>query len=92
MPIKVLVTEDSAVYQHLLVTQLSEWGLDVEAVRDAETALPAISDAQKPMLLLIDWELPGMNGIELLSKVRQLTVNTMSMQSFSRLVTIKATW
>lgn len=72
MPMKVLVTEDSAVYQHLLVSQLSEWGLDVEVVADAETALPAISAAQKPMLLLIDWELPRMSGLELLSEVRQL--------------------
>lgn len=72
MPMKVLVTEDSAVYQHLLVSQLSEWGLDVEAVHDAESALPAISGTHEPILLLIDWELPGMSGIELLSQVRQL--------------------
>jgi diguanylate cyclase (GGDEF)-like protein len=71
---KVLVTEDSAVYQHLLVTQLREWGLDVEAVSDSETALPAISSAEEPTLLLVDWELPGMSGIELLSAIRRLSL------------------
>jgi len=69
---KVLVTEDSAVYRHLLVTQLGEWGLDVATAVDAESALPCISGAGESMLLLADWELPGMSGVELISEVRQL--------------------
>jgi CheY-like chemotaxis protein len=51
---KVLVTEDSAVYRHLLVTQLGEWGLDAVTVPDAESALPCISGAGESMLLLVD--------------------------------------
>jgi diguanylate cyclase (GGDEF)-like protein len=69
---KILLTEDSVVYRHLLCTQLAEWNYSVEAVPDAETALPIVSAATTPMLLWIDWELPGMNGLELLSKVRRL--------------------
>ncbi|MGA3125478.1 MAG: diguanylate cyclase [Candidatus Korobacteraceae bacterium] len=69
---KVLVTEDSAVYRHLLVTQLGEWGLDVATAVDAESALPCISGAGESLLLLVDWELPGMSGVELISEVRQL--------------------
>jgi diguanylate cyclase (GGDEF)-like protein len=71
---KILVTEDSPVYRHLLVTQLGEWGLDVAAVSDAESALPLISGSEESMLLLVDWELPGMSGVELLSAVRQLSL------------------
>jgi two-component system, cell cycle response regulator len=71
---KVLVTEDSAVYRHLLITQLGEWELDVAAVSDAESALPIISGSEESMLLLVDWELPGMSGVELLSAVRQLSL------------------
>src|ERR1017187_1751768 len=74
MPMKVLVTEDSAVYRCLLVGQLSEWGLHVEAVSDAETALPVLSAVEKPTLLLADWELPGMSGIDLVSEVRRLSL------------------
>ena len=69
---KILVTEDSAVYRHLLCTQLTGWNYSVEAVSDAESALPIISAADAPMLLLIDWELPGMSGLDLLSEVRRL--------------------
>jgi two-component system, cell cycle response regulator len=71
---KILVTEDSAVYRHLLCTQATEWNYSVEAVSDAESALPIISAAAAPMVLLIDWELPGMSGLELLSAVRRLSL------------------
>jgi diguanylate cyclase (GGDEF)-like protein len=71
---KVLVTEDSAVYRHLLITQLTEWELDVVAVSDAESALPLISKTEESMLLLVDWELPGMSGVELLSAMRRLSL------------------
>ncbi len=69
---KILVTEDSAVYRHLLCAQLTEWNYSVVAVSDAESAVPIISAAAAPMVLLIDWELPGMSGLDLLSAVRQL--------------------
>jgi two-component system cell cycle response regulator len=69
---KILLTEDSAVYRHMLCTQLTEWKYSVEAVADAESALPIISAAAAPMLLLTDWELPGMSGLDLISAVRRL--------------------
>jgi diguanylate cyclase (GGDEF)-like protein len=71
---KILVTEDSAVYRHLLCTRLAEWNFSVEAVADAESALAIISASTTPLLLLVDWELPGMSGLELVSKVRGLTL------------------
>jgi two-component system, cell cycle response regulator len=69
---KILLTEDSVFYRQLLCTQLSEWNYSVEAVADAETALPIIVATAAPIVLLIDWELPGMSGLELLSEVRRL--------------------
>jgi len=72
IPMKILLTEESAVYRHLLCTQLTEWQYSVEAVADAESALPIISAAAAPMVLLIDWELSGMNGLDLISAMRRL--------------------
>jgi diguanylate cyclase (GGDEF)-like protein len=69
---KILLTEDSVVYRHLLCTQLAEWDYSVQAVSDAESALPIISAAAAPMVLLIDWELPGMSGLDLVCEVRRL--------------------
>jgi diguanylate cyclase (GGDEF)-like protein len=69
---KIIVTEDSAVYRHLLCTQLADWSYSVEAVPDAESALSLVVAAAEPVLLLIDWELPGMSGLDLVSKIRGL--------------------
>lgn len=69
---KILLLEDSDVYRHLVRSLLTEWGYTVDDVRDAESALPIISAADRPMVLLIDWELPGMSGIEFVAKVREL--------------------
>jgi two-component system, cell cycle response regulator len=69
---KILVTEDSAVYRHLLCTRLAEWNFSVEAVADAESALAIVAASTTPLLLLVDWELPGMSGLELVAKVRGL--------------------
>jgi two-component system cell cycle response regulator len=65
---KIIAIEDSPVYRKLLALQLGE--LEVEAVSDAESALPLISQQDVPLVLLIDWELPGMSGLELLNRVR----------------------
>lgn len=69
---KILVTEDSAVYRHLLISQMSNWNLEAEVAADAESTLLKIKGLEEPMLLIVDWELPGMSGVELLSEVRRL--------------------
>jgi len=69
---RILVVEDSAVYRHLLSTQLAEWGFPAETTPDAESALPIIAAAEVPMVLLVDWELPGMSGLQLLCELRKL--------------------
>jgi two-component system, cell cycle response regulator len=74
LKMKILVTEDSAVYRHLLCARLAEWNFSVEAVADAESALEIVSVATTPLLLLVDWELPGMSGLELVAKVRSLNL------------------
>jgi two-component system chemotaxis response regulator CheY len=71
---RILVVEDSPVYRHLLSTQLAVFDVPVETAADAESALPMIAAAELPMVLLIDWELPGMSGLELLHELRRLTL------------------
>ncbi|HVP65534.1 MAG TPA: diguanylate cyclase [candidate division Zixibacteria bacterium] len=65
---KIIAIEDSPVYRKLLDLQLGDF--EVEAVSDAESALPIISERDEPLVLLIDWELPGMSGLDLLNRIR----------------------
>ncbi len=66
---KVLVVEDSAVYRHLLRTQLSEFETDV--VETGESALSILRDWSESIVLVIDWLLPGMSGLELIEQLRK---------------------
>jgi two-component system cell cycle response regulator len=65
---KILVIEDHAVDLKLADLVLSTAGYDVSAVEAAEPAFAAIK-ADRPQLILLDLDLPGMDGLAL---VRQL--------------------
>jgi two-component system cell cycle response regulator len=65
---KVLAIDDSAVYRHLLLTQLAEF--EAEAVDSAESALSMLSQWAEPAVFVLDWQLPGMSGLELTEQLR----------------------
>jgi|LakMenEpi03Aug12_release.lakeMendotaPanAssembly.Ray.scaffolds.fasta_scaffold943023_2 CheY-like chemotaxis protein len=67
---RVLVIEDSASDQLAISKQLEQYPCDVTTVESAEAALNLWSKGERFELLLVDWNLPGVNGIELVSSVR----------------------
>ena len=69
---RILVIDDSAVYRKLLCSHLQDWNYAVQAVSDAEGAWDILTHAQESLILIADWELPGMSGLELIEKVRAL--------------------
>lgn len=68
---KILVLEDSTVYSHLLQNQFSD--SQIEAVPDAKSALAFICEWYGPMVFVIDWEMPGMDGLDLLFQLRKFS-------------------
>ena len=69
-PNSVLVVEDSAVYRSMLATCLREWGYDVAVAEDGLQAWEMVQSGDMPNLLIIDWMLPGLDGIELCRRIR----------------------
>ena len=61
---KVLVVEDEEAVRALLATTLEGAGYGVVEAADAEQAQNQIGD-RIPSLILLDWMLPGMSGLEL---------------------------
>jgi len=61
--LQVLVVEDESAVRELLVATLTGVGYAVIPVADAHRARDAVS-AQTPKLILLDWMLPGMSGLE----------------------------
>lgn len=67
----VLIVEDEAVSRRALSALLSMSGYDAHAVSSAEAALELVEGGQVPEVALIDLDLPGMNGMELISRLRR---------------------
>jgi diguanylate cyclase (GGDEF)-like protein len=67
----VLVVDDSKLYQSVIKANLEKLHVNVFTASNAEEALKIINDKeQKISLALIDYEMPGMNGMDLTMKLR----------------------
>jgi two-component system phosphate regulon response regulator PhoB len=66
----VLVAEDMQLMVRLMTLHLERAGCDVIAVPDGDQAL-ARSEADLPDLILLDVEMPGQNGFQVLDKLRK---------------------
>src|SRR5258707_8840520 len=69
---RVLVAEDSLIYQKLLMDCLGDWGFESVPVRDGTQAWELLQTADSPKLALLDWVLPGMDGAELCRRLRRV--------------------
>lgn len=69
MAAQILVVEDDAGIQELIAINLSHAGHNVLLASDGEAAL-MLSRQSVPDLVLIDWMLPGISGVELTRQLR----------------------
>ena len=70
-PLRVLVVDDSTAQRHVLVVLLRQWGFVVDQAASGQQAL-ARCRAQPPDIVLSDWIMPGMDGLELCRLFRQM--------------------
>ncbi len=68
---KILIAEDNWTTRLLLQQTLTEWGYDVLATSDGMEAWKELQAESPPQLVLLDWKMPIMNGIEVCQRVRQ---------------------
>lgn len=69
MPATVLVIEDEPAIQELIAYNLKQAGHQALRADNAEQAMRLVQDAL-PDLVLLDWMLPGLSGIELARRLR----------------------
>ena len=69
-PKRILLAEDHYVSRHLLERSLTNWGFQVHAVEDGEAALKVLEGENPPAIVLIDWMMPKMDGLEVCRRVR----------------------
>jgi len=68
---KAVVTDDSAVMRRILSKALLSAGWDVETASNGKEAMELLSAGTQYDLLLTDWHMPEMDGLELVKTVRR---------------------
>ncbi len=71
-PIPVLIVDDEPALLETLEGYLTEWGFEPRPARTGQQALETFGSQQTP-IVLTDMRLPDMDGLELVSRVRNLT-------------------
>ena len=66
---KLLIADDSKVSRMMLSAITKEWGYQVVLAEDGEQAWQIMQQDDAPQLLLLDWEMPRMDGIEVCQRV-----------------------
>lgn len=67
---KVLVVDDSSATRFILGKMLGELGFDVVEAENGEVAFTRLLENTDVDLALVDWNMPVMNGYDLVQKVR----------------------
>lgn len=71
---KVLLAEDELVTRKFLTVMLQNLGHEVMATADGEEALAQVL-AHQPPVVISDWHMPHLNGVELCQRIRQLELD-----------------
>ena len=71
---KILLVEDSAIDRRKVETCLKEWGLDYVIAESGSEAAKILEQPDPPNMALLDWMLPGIDGIELCKRIRKIGI------------------
>jgi two-component system cell cycle response regulator len=68
---RVLVADDDAMFRKILQTCLEGWGYQVTVAENGSKAWSILQKEPPPQILLLDWIMPDVTGVELCSRVRE---------------------
>jgi len=70
---KILLVEDSYIERRKIGGYLGDWGLEHVAVGTGTDAVKLLEAPNPPDLAILDWLLPGLDGIDVLRRIRKLS-------------------
>ena len=68
---RILIAEDDPVSRRLLEATLRRWGNEPVVCRDGGEAWKVLQNEDAPKLLILDWMMPHLDGLELCRRVRK---------------------
>lgn len=69
---KILIADDDVTSRLILQSILQKWDFEVLAMADGVEAWNTLRSPDAPLIALLDWEMPGIDGIELCRRVKSL--------------------
>ncbi len=69
---KALIAEDNPGFRQILERMLKKWGYDVVAADSGLKAWEMLQATDPPRLAILDWMMPGLDGVEVCRRVREL--------------------
>ncbi len=72
---KILVAEDDIITLKLIEKFLAKWGYESVCVADGNAAWNVINSEKPPRMMVLDWVMPGIDGVTLCKKIRELKLN-----------------
>jgi diguanylate cyclase (GGDEF)-like protein len=70
---RILIAEDDPVSRRVLQALLTKWGYDVVVATDGLEALRMLESREAPRIAVLDWMMPGMEGVQVCQRLREDT-------------------
>ncbi len=67
----ILLADDDPIFRRLLQSWLEKWKYSVTSVENGQDAWNILTEAQAPKMAVLDWMMPGIDGVELCRKLRE---------------------
>src|SRR5690349_10417992 len=71
-PMKILLAEDNVGIRTVILNMLIAWGYEVTVAPDGNDAWQKLQAPDAPRLIILDWMMPGMNGLEICRRLREM--------------------
>jgi len=72
---RVLIVDDNATNRQILTLLLSKWGIYAEEAQSGPEALSLLNESESFDAAVLDYQMPGMDGLRLASEIRQSTAH-----------------
>ncbi len=66
---KIIIADDEIAFCNMLEIYMKEWLFDYEVFKNGSDALQRVYHNNEPILLLLDWEMPGLSGLDICNRL-----------------------
>lgn len=67
----IVIADDDPVSRELVSATVTKWGFRTVVTQDGREAMAAIRAEEGPVVAIIDWMMPGMDGLQVCKRVRE---------------------